>query len=222
MRRFRSTRVRNRGNGADSRSIGRSPARTGRARTGGSAAAGGRELRASGTATRYVINLLRINGEQQVMLKRDRRRGQPFGGTQHRHEFQPCSNNWGITVVRQHHRQHHDRRRSPMAASTAESSLPGRFRHGRLAPTAQQRAHPGGRRVQQHARPSSTTASLGLAISALRDLNYAKSLAEPNLVTLNGQTATISGGRPIPGPGRDGQHAITACRGSTSFPTACS
>jgi pilus assembly protein CpaC len=39
-----------------------------------------------------------------------------------------------------------------------------------------------------------------LAIAALRDLDYAKSLAEPNLVTLNGQTATFQAGGRFPVP----------------------
>lgn len=39
-----------------------------------------------------------------------------------------------------------------------------------------------------------------LAVSALRNLNYAKSLAEPNLVTLNGQTATFRAGGQFPVP----------------------
>jgi pilus assembly protein CpaC len=39
-----------------------------------------------------------------------------------------------------------------------------------------------------------------LAISALRDLNYARSLAEPNLTTINGQTATFQAGGQFPVP----------------------
>jgi pilus assembly protein CpaC len=39
-----------------------------------------------------------------------------------------------------------------------------------------------------------------LAISALRNLNYARSLAEPNLVTMNGQTATFKAGGEFPVP----------------------
>jgi pilus assembly protein CpaC len=39
-----------------------------------------------------------------------------------------------------------------------------------------------------------------LAISALRDLNYARSLAEPNLVTMNGQTARFQAGGQFPVP----------------------
>ncbi len=39
-----------------------------------------------------------------------------------------------------------------------------------------------------------------LAISALRNLNYARSLAEPNLVTMNGQTANFSAGGQFPVP----------------------
>jgi pilus assembly protein CpaC len=39
-----------------------------------------------------------------------------------------------------------------------------------------------------------------LAINALRTLNYARSLAEPNLVTLNGQTATFQAGGQFPVP----------------------
>lgn len=41
---------------------------------------------------------------------------------------------------------------------------------------------------------------IGLAIRALRDLNYARSLAEPNLVTLNGQTANFQAGGQFPIP----------------------
>jgi pilus assembly protein CpaC len=41
---------------------------------------------------------------------------------------------------------------------------------------------------------------IGLAISALRNLNYAKSLAEPNLVTMNGQTANFQAGGEFPVP----------------------
>jgi pilus assembly protein CpaC len=39
-----------------------------------------------------------------------------------------------------------------------------------------------------------------LAISALRDLNYARSLAEPNLTAINGQTATFQAGGQFPVP----------------------
>src|SRR5439155_4055289 len=39
-----------------------------------------------------------------------------------------------------------------------------------------------------------------LAINALRNLNYARSLAEPNLVALNGQTATFQAGGQFPVP----------------------
>jgi pilus assembly protein CpaC len=39
-----------------------------------------------------------------------------------------------------------------------------------------------------------------LAINALRSLNYARSLAEPNLVALNGQTATFRAGGQFPVP----------------------
>ncbi len=39
-----------------------------------------------------------------------------------------------------------------------------------------------------------------LAISALRELNYARSLAEPNLVTMNGQTAYFQAGGEFPVP----------------------
>jgi len=39
-----------------------------------------------------------------------------------------------------------------------------------------------------------------LAINALRTLNYARSLAEPNLVALNGQTATFQAGGQFPVP----------------------
>jgi pilus assembly protein CpaC len=39
-----------------------------------------------------------------------------------------------------------------------------------------------------------------LAISALRDLNYARSLAEPNIVALNGQTANFQVGGDFPVP----------------------
>jgi pilus assembly protein CpaC len=39
-----------------------------------------------------------------------------------------------------------------------------------------------------------------LAINALRNLNYARSLAEPNLVTMNGQTATFQAGGKFPVP----------------------
>lgn len=41
---------------------------------------------------------------------------------------------------------------------------------------------------------------VNLAINALRVLNYAKSLAEPNLVTLNGQTANFHAGGSFPVP----------------------
>jgi pilus assembly protein CpaC len=41
---------------------------------------------------------------------------------------------------------------------------------------------------------------LGVALEALRTLNLAKSLAEPNLVTINGQTATFQAGGKFPVP----------------------
>jgi pilus assembly protein CpaC len=41
---------------------------------------------------------------------------------------------------------------------------------------------------------------LHIAINALRNLNYARSLAEPNLVALNGQTATFHAGGEFPVP----------------------
>jgi pilus assembly protein CpaC len=47
-----------------------------------------------------------------------------------------------------------------------------------------------------------------LAISALRDLNYARSLAEPNLVALNGQTAHFHAG---------GQFPVSVVSGYTNY-----
>jgi pilus assembly protein CpaC len=41
---------------------------------------------------------------------------------------------------------------------------------------------------------------IALAISALRNMNYARSLAEPNLVALNGQTASFQAGGAFPAP----------------------
>jgi pilus assembly protein CpaC len=41
---------------------------------------------------------------------------------------------------------------------------------------------------------------VALAISALRNMNYARSLAEPNLVALNGQTASFQAGGAFPVP----------------------
>jgi pilus assembly protein CpaC len=41
---------------------------------------------------------------------------------------------------------------------------------------------------------------VNLAISALRDLNYARSLAEPNIVAINGQTASFQAGGTFPVP----------------------
>ena len=52
-----------------------------------------------------------------------------------------------------------------------------------------------------------------LAIAALRSLSYARFLAEPNLVAINGQTASFQAGGLLPVPVVTGVTAASACRG---------
>ena len=117
---------------------------------------------------RQVINLLRIPGEQQVMLRVsvaevDRTAARSIGM-----DF-TISNAAGQTVFAQ----------ATNAVATAGSAmassganLPAMIDNGQIA----------------------------LAIRALRTLNLARSLAEPNLVTLNGQPARFRAGGEFPVP----------------------
>ena len=57
-----------------------------------------------------------------------------------------------------------------------------------------------------------------LAISALRDLDYARSLAEPNIVALNGQTASFLAGGSFPVPVVAGYTAAAGLQGVTFVP----
>src|SRR5262249_55145215 len=57
-----------------------------------------------------------------------------------------------------------------------------------------------------------------LAIAALRSLSYARYLAEPNLVAINGQTATFQVGSLLPVPVLTGS-AVSSLQGVNFIPT---
>jgi pilus assembly protein CpaC len=112
-----------------------------------------------------VINLLRVPGEQQVMLKvvvaevnrtAARSIGLSFSIT----------NNQGVTVF---------------ANNTAQQSAAGQG-------------------VQANLPIMLDGGQIPLALNALKTLNYARSLAEPNLVAINGQTASFQAGGQFPIP----------------------
>ncbi len=123
-----------------------------------------------------VINLLRVPGEQQVMLRVvvaevNRAAARSIGVN-----F-AITNNSGITVFAQNTGGIAGASLATGAAngmntSTAANNLPAALSGGQIA----------------------------LAINALRTLSYARSLAEPNLVTLDGQPASFQAGGAFPVP----------------------
>ena len=123
-----------------------------------------------------VINQLRIGGEQQVMLRVtvaevNRSAARSIGVN-----FS-IMNNAGQTVFANNTGQIGQQSVNGIAGmngttNTVLANLPAMLDNGRV----------------------------NIAINALRTLNYARSLAEPNLVALNGQTATFQAGGQFPVP----------------------
>ena len=147
----------------------------------------------------YVINLLRINGEQQVMLKvtvaevnrsAARSIGMNFSLT----------NNSGITTFGNY-------TGSIVTGGLTYGGInggivPSGFGFGMAgsAPNLYNNALTQGAGGFNNLPFALDNGQVLGAISALRDLDYAKSLAEPNLVALNGQTATFHAGGEFPVP----------------------
>ncbi len=125
-----------------------------------------------------VINLMRIPGEQQVMLKvtvaeinraAARSIGLNFSLT----------NNQGVTYFQ---------------------NRTGNISTGGVAGALAGLAGAGLGDVTNNLPTLLDNGQVNLAINALRNLNYARSLAEPNLVALNGQTAYFQAGGQFPVP----------------------
>ncbi len=144
----------------------------------------------------WIINLLRINGEQQVMLRVtvaeiNRTAARSIGlnfGLLNRNGTNYFANNTGsiatggITL-------------SGLAGSAAAPAL--NLTGLGTGGAAALNYLPSG---FNNLPAALDNGQISLAISALRDLDYAKSLAEPNLVTMNGQTAQFQAGGQFPVP----------------------
>jgi pilus assembly protein CpaC len=126
-----------------------------------------------------IINLLRIPGEQQVMLK--------------------------VTVAEVNRNAARSIGMNFEIMNKAGQVVFANFTGGLLAGTAASGAIPGG-----NLPAALDNGQIPLAIQALRTLNLARSLAEPNLVTINGRPAFFHAGGSFPVP-----TAITSTVGST-------
>jgi pilus assembly protein CpaC len=132
-----------------------------------------------------VINMLRIPGEQQVMLKVtvaevNRQAARSIGLN-----FS-INNNSGLRVF--------ESRVGNIAG------IGGGLNFGLGTGAVNQAVNNVTGLVNNNLPVSLDNGQINLAINALRTLNYAKSLAEPNLVALNGQTATFQAGGQFPVP----------------------
>jgi pilus assembly protein CpaC len=143
------------------------------------------------TGNPYIVNLLRIPGEQQVMLRVtvaevDRAAARSIGldfNIINRHGRQVFANNTGSIAT------------GGITGLTGNFSGLGTTNFLNAAPGVA--AGPGG---FNNLPASLDNGQVNLAISALKELSYAKTLAEPTLVTMNGQTATFLAGGEFPVP----------------------
>ncbi|MFO0970108.1 MAG: pilus assembly protein N-terminal domain-containing protein [Gemmataceae bacterium] len=117
-----------------------------------------------------VVNLLRVPGEQQVMLKVTVAEVNRAAARSIGLNFS-ITNNQGITVFQNNTGQ--------IAAGPIANALGG---------------------VTANLPVLIDNGQISLAIHALKELHYARTLAEPNLVALNGQTATFQSGGQFPVP----------------------
>lgn len=120
---------------------------------------------------RNVVNLLHVPGEQQVMLRVSVAEVNRSAARSIGMDFS-ITNGRGLTVFAQQTAAVTSAALSGAAAATSGANLPVMLDNGQIS----------------------------LAIRALRTLNLARSLAEPNLVTLNGQPATFLAGGQFPVP----------------------
>jgi pilus assembly protein CpaC len=127
-----------------------------------------------------IINLLRVPGEQQVMLKVTVAEVNRAAARSIGLNFS-VKNNQGITVFAN---------TTGLGNSTAGGTS-GNGNVGDIATTLLGIGNLPFRLDNGH---------LNFALTALQNLSYAKSLAEPNLVTLNGQTASFQAGGEFPVP----------------------
>jgi pilus assembly protein CpaC len=148
-------------------------------------------------ANQYIVNLLQINGEQQVMLRVtvaevNRAAARSIGVN-----FS-ISNSKGLTVFAN----------NTGSIATGGQVLQGLNTFGGGANNALNQnlgvvAAPGvalGAGGFNNLPVALDNGQVRLAISALKVLQYARSLAEPNLVTMNGQTANFRAGGEFPVP----------------------
>jgi pilus assembly protein CpaC len=141
-----------------------------------------------GNSHPYIINLLRINGEQQVMLRvtvaevnRAAARSIGLNFTIFNAKGQAVFSNQTGSILTGGITQ------TGFAGSTI---VPLNLANGAVQ----------GAGAFNNLNALLDNGQVQLAISALRDLNYARSLAEPTLVTLNGQTANFQAGGQFPVP----------------------
>ena len=172
-----------------------SPAGTGRPITDGKVAPSLEDYETGGGP--WVINLLHINGEQQVMLRVcvaevNRAAARSIGvdfTILNRSGMAVFANNTGAIA----------------SGGLSPGGLGGlgAFATGTGLANSGISALPGvvsGAGGFNNLPASLDNGQIRLAISALRTLNYAKSLAEPNLVTMNGHTANFQAGGQFPVP----------------------
>lgn len=147
-----------------------------------------------------VINLLRINGEQQVMLKVTVAEVNRSAARSIGMNFS-LMNNAGVTYFGNNTGSIITGGLTPAGAYTG-GLIPSGFGFGipGSAPSLYNNALTQGAGGFNNLPVALDNGQILLAINALRDLDYAKSLAEPNLVALNGQTATFQAGGEFPVP----------------------
>lgn len=146
----------------------------------------------------YVINMLRVGGEQQVMLRVtvaevNRAAARSIGmnfALLNDNGIAYFANNTGSIAT------------AGLAPTFAGGGGLGLFNFGnaRTFGIPALAGVPAGAGGFNNLPVALDNGQIRLAISALRTLSYAKSLAEPNLVTLNGQTATFQAGGQFPVP----------------------
>jgi pilus assembly protein CpaC len=143
-----------------------------------------------------VINLLRIPGEQQVMLKVtvaeiNRQAARSIGVNFN------IQNNHGVTIFSN---------TTGNLINNGSGAFGGGTSNGGGGSSGTSSSGVGGNTgggfgsVVTNLSAALNNGHISLAITALRNLNYARSLAEPNLVSMNGQTASFLAGGQFPVP----------------------
>jgi pilus assembly protein CpaC len=141
----------------------------------------------------FVINLLHINGEQQVMLRVTVAEVNRAAARSIGLDFS-IMNKAGVTVFASNTGS------ITTGGITGANGLSGLGAFNAASTTTGVAGVATGIGGFNNLPVALDNGQIRLAISALRTLNYARSLAEPNLVTLNGQTANFQAGGQFPVP----------------------